>query len=309
MNKPKVSIIIPAYNASEYIKNCLDSCIKQDHDNVEIIVIDDGSTDNTRDIVKSYSDRRIKYLYKENGGSASARNLGIRNSSGDYIIFLDSDDLILPNRITAHIKSLQNKDKIITYSDFRYIKNHNNNNEYKHKFKFYSGDVLDKMLYKNFIPTNCATYPRSFIDDIGIFNEEIRNCEDTEFLIRALLAGYKVEYLDKVLAYYRLHEGSKSKEKVKNYSNYIKILKLFENKIDKKLLNRAIAYNECNIGRYLIKSGEFKKGMSYIKKSFKHLPPNIHLGLIYIFLYKIFGVQFINYISNIINVNINLENE
>lgn len=309
MSQSKVSIIIPAYNASEYINDCLDSCIKQNHYNVEIIVIDDGSTDNTGDIVKSYSDRRIKYIYKENGGSASARNSGIRNSSGDYIIFLDSDDLILPERITVHLESLKNKEKIITYSDFRYIKNHNNDNEYKHKFKFYSGDVLDKILYKNFIPTNCATYPRSFINDIGIFNEEIRNCEDTEFLIRAFLAGYKVEYLDKVLAYYRLHEGSKSKEKVKNYSNYIKILRLFENKIEKKLLNRAIAYNECNIGRYLIKSGDVEGGIGYIKKSVKYFPPNIYLGLIFIFISKVFGIKLINKISGLTNRNINSDNE
>lgn len=309
MNKPKVSIIIPAFNASKYIKHTLDSCLDQTYDNIEIIVVDDGSTDDTKNIVKSYSDNRIKYFYKENGGSATARNFGLNNSRGKYIIFLDSDDLILPNRISIHIEYLKNKNKIISYSDFRYIKNDNNEERYTHKFKFYNGNVLDKIVFKNFIPTNCATFPRSVLNNVGMLNENIRNCEDTEYLLRSLLAGYEVNYLDNTLSLYRLHPSSKSKNKIKNYSNFIKILRMFENKIDKKLLNKAIAYNECNIGRYLIKSGETKKGICYIKKSIKHLPPNMHLGIIFIFLSKVFGNKIINTYSNSINRNINLNNE
>src|SRR5690606_32725285 len=96
MRKPKISIIIPIYNASAFLEKCIDSVINQSYDNLEIILINDGSTDSSLDICKKYanSDDRIKLINKENGGVSSARNMGLEVVTGDYIGFVDSDDYI-----------------------------------------------------------------------------------------------------------------------------------------------------------------------------------------------------------------------
>ncbi|MBQ8202757.1 MAG: glycosyltransferase family 2 protein [Clostridia bacterium] len=101
MNQKKVSVIIPAYNAANYIERCLDSIIGQTYKNLEIIVIDDGSKDNTREKVEKYSaeNSAVRYAYQENTGAAGARNNGISLVSGDYITFCDSDDTLIPSFI------------------------------------------------------------------------------------------------------------------------------------------------------------------------------------------------------------------
>ena len=97
-NFPLVSIIIPVYNGSNYVKEAIDSALAQTYKNIEVIVVNDGSTDNTEKIVKSYGDK-IRYFYKENGGVASALNLAIENSKGEYISWLSHDDVYYPNKI------------------------------------------------------------------------------------------------------------------------------------------------------------------------------------------------------------------
>ena len=94
-----VSIIIPVYNVKEYLKECVESCITQSYDNIEIVLVDDGSTDGSGKICDEFSSKyeRIKCIHKKNGGLSDARNYGIENSSGDYVMFVDSDDLISNN--------------------------------------------------------------------------------------------------------------------------------------------------------------------------------------------------------------------
>lgn len=108
-NSILVSIIIPLYNNEKYIAHALESCINQEYGNIEIIVIDDGSTDNSSDIVKNYSskDTRIKYIYQENGGVSSARNNGMSNAKGEYITFLDSDDYLASDTLVKNIQLLE----------------------------------------------------------------------------------------------------------------------------------------------------------------------------------------------------------
>ena len=99
MKNPKVSVIMPAYNAAALIAKSIDSVLKQTFSDLELVVADDGSTDNTSEVVKAIKDPRVKYVKKENGGAASARNFGIKNSSGQYIAYCDSDDLFSANHV------------------------------------------------------------------------------------------------------------------------------------------------------------------------------------------------------------------
>lgn len=116
----KVSIIIPVYGVEKYISQCLESVINQSYENIEIIVVNDGTKDNSMKIVEEYLlDERIKIINKENGGLASARNRGIEEATGEYIYFLDSDDWIEVNTIEVLVEESNNLD--IIYSNFWYF--------------------------------------------------------------------------------------------------------------------------------------------------------------------------------------------
>src|SRR3990167_7556109 len=103
MNFLTVSIIIPAYNAGKYIKGVLENLFLQTYRNIEIIVVDDGSTDNTEQIVKAYQNRGVRYIYQQNKGVAGARNAGIKEAKGELIAFLDADDFYLPEKIEKEV--------------------------------------------------------------------------------------------------------------------------------------------------------------------------------------------------------------
>src|SRR5207302_8191618 len=101
-----VSVIIPAYNAASYVQRAVDSVLRQSHQEFEVIIVDDGSKDNTQEIVQScLSDSRFRYLYRENGGPSAAKNLGARASKGEYLVFLDADDFLAPNALEAMLRA------------------------------------------------------------------------------------------------------------------------------------------------------------------------------------------------------------
>ena len=119
MDEKLVSVIIPAYNIEDYIGRCLDSVISQTYKNLEIIVVDDGSRDHTGEILDNYAkkDRRIKVIHKENGGVSSARNKGIEAAEGDYIGFIDGDDLIEPEMYKTLVDLLEEENADIKKMD------------------------------------------------------------------------------------------------------------------------------------------------------------------------------------------------
>ena len=111
---PKVSVIIPTYNRSKYVTKAIDSVLAQTYRDFEIIVVDDGSTDNTKEVLKPYTDR-IKYLYQENTGVSAARNAGIRAAGGQWIAFLDSDDEWLPEKLSIQMDYLSRHNEIVAF--------------------------------------------------------------------------------------------------------------------------------------------------------------------------------------------------
>jgi glycosyltransferase involved in cell wall biosynthesis len=104
---PFFSVVVPVYNRESLITRCIDSIFNQDFENWELVIVDDGSTDETRNVILSYDDERIRYIYKENGGASSARNVALDNSNGTYIAFLDSDDEYKPDHLSAILNFLK----------------------------------------------------------------------------------------------------------------------------------------------------------------------------------------------------------
>lgn len=208
---PKVSIIIPVYNGSNYLKEAIDSALAQTYKNIEIIVVNDGSNDGgkTEEIAKSYGDK-IRYFYKENGGVATALNLGIKESEGEYISWLSHDDLYLPEKIERQIQYLGNtaSRKLVLFSDFEALDLRKGSRRicrvgYKGLDKLYSALLL---LFSSSIHGCTMFIPRGSFDDVGLFNEELRTTQDYELWFKMVKKGYEFRHIPEVLIRTRWHE-------------------------------------------------------------------------------------------------------
>lgn len=191
--KPLISIIVPVYNSSQYLQECLDSIISQSYDNFELILIDDGSTDSSVEICETYSkqDSRIRVIHKSNGGVSSARNIGIDNARGEWIAFCDSDDKVLPDWLSNFvIDNLNNYDlvcqgmQLLNRTKDKQIKTEDITNSFEGdriviwkslKSCNSIGHVFTKLFRKSIIQSNSLR-----------FDESIRFMEDEEFFLRYL---------------------------------------------------------------------------------------------------------------------------
>jgi len=208
--QPLVSVIIPAYNASVWIAETILSVLAQDYKDYEIIVIDDGSTDDTAVIVKRFKDK-VLYIHKQNGGQSSARNLGIRAARGKYIAFIDADDLWTKDKLRLQVELLESTNRQWVYSDALAFDNQNGNILYKFSeiSKQFEGDILKNLYKACFIPMLTTMIHRDVFTTIGLFNENasMRNREDWEMWLR-IAANYPVVLIPQILAYYRVHSTS-----------------------------------------------------------------------------------------------------
>ena len=221
-----VSIIMPAFNAGKYIKKSIDSVLLQSYTNWELIIINDGSTDNTIYIVEQYNDSRIKILNQTNQGVAQARNTGIFNSKGYYIAFLDSDDVWLENKLEVQIKFMVNNPNfILSYTDYYSFVNNEKIINNKQLLPFKIEKIEDKLLVFNFIPTLTVMVISPILKKLKGFDINLFGPEDWELWIRISDLG-DFYFIDQKLAMYREHVGGISKNKFNQLLNEYKVLKL-----------------------------------------------------------------------------------
>lgn len=188
--KPYFSIVIPVYNREDYLNRCLDSILAQKFHHWEAVVVDDGSTDNTRQVVQDYKDERIRYFYKENGGASSARNVAIDRSNGVYIAFLDSDDEYKPDHLQNIFDYLEEKDFPICLVCTDFIVNNKGKITFGKTDKF----LTVKPNFSNLPWIQSTAIHRDAIGNDRL-NEDLVFREDHEFLnrIRFKVQCYRVE--------------------------------------------------------------------------------------------------------------------
>ncbi len=244
MNKPQISIILPTFNRAELLPRAIESVLSQSFYDWELIIWDDGSTDNTKSVVESYEDSRISYYYAKNQGVAYARNRAIEQAHGTYLAFLDSDDAWHPEKLLKQIACFKSHPEIdILFTDFLNFNLSNNIHENnfqshqhvmkslvslrmdEHLFIIHSG-FLKSLASGNYIATDTVMLQRSSLTTSEPFNENLRNSEDFELWWRLGLAGLKFAYLDQVLMTRYKPVNSLSSASVINIQNQINALDL-----------------------------------------------------------------------------------
>jgi hypothetical protein len=191
---PLVSVIITTYNRRSYLKEAVRSVLSQDYPDKEVIVIDDGSTDNSEEEVRGLP---LHYVWKENGGVSSARNKGIEVSKGEYLAFLDVDDLWLKGKLPAQIQRMGEEEYKISYTDEIWIRNGKRINQ-KQRHKKYSGWIFAQCLPLCIISPSSAVIKREIFDSVGLFDETLPACEDYDMWLR-ITCRYPVLFLEKPL--------------------------------------------------------------------------------------------------------------
>jgi glycosyltransferase involved in cell wall biosynthesis len=181
--KPQVSVIIPTYNRGWIIKEAIDSVLAQDYTELELIVVDDGSTDHTSDVLDSYRDV-IKVFSQKNKGVSAARNRGIAEASGKFIAFLDSDDLWLSQKLSVQIEFFnQTPDALICQTEEVWIRNGLRVNP-KKRHKKPSGMIFKPSLELCLVSPSAVMIQRSLLDSVGKFDETLPACEDYDLWLR-----------------------------------------------------------------------------------------------------------------------------
>ena len=213
-----ISVVIPSYNRKDFLKRSIDSAIYQTRKPLEIIVVDDGSTDGTEAMIKSDYDF-VKFIKQKNKGVSAARNIGIKVSIGEWICFLDSDDEWKKDKLEKQINAMKsNPGYKFFHSNEIWIKNGLRINQ-KKKHKKYGGDIFDKCLDMCRISPSSVMIDKTVFDEVGNFNEDLVVCEDYELWLR-ICDKYRVFFIDEPLIIkYGGHQGqlSYSIESIENH--------------------------------------------------------------------------------------------
>lgn len=282
---PLVTIIIPVYNGSNFLYNAIESALNQTYNNIEVLVINDGSNDENKSekISKSFGSK-IRYFSKENGGVSSALNMGIKNMKGEYFSWLSHDDLYEKDKIEKQIEFIKKKPQIkIVSSNFKSI-HLIKEEEAPHQFimkgakKIKSGrDVL-----KNWIFFSTMIIHKDCFEKVGLFDIENKTCQDLSMQLK-LVKFFPIYHLDDVLVTHRFHSMQTSVTKIKQH---IKERNIFHKELYKKYDYRFFGKNRFDaylfLGDYAMKNDLIKSASFYYKKCIgqKFFSPKLFLLLL-----------------------------
>ena len=220
MTMSQISVVIPCYNSAHLIVDAINSVISQTYTNWEIVIVDDGSTDDLKTAISAFTNRAIQLIRQTNSGPSVARNRGIKNAHGEYIAFLDADDIWLPEKLEKQVRILEcRKDYGLVFCDgYRWI--HRKPFEACNKLsQLYATPnehpTLEKLFKIHMIPTSSVLFRKSLIERCGLINEQLKGGEDFEFFLR-IAAIRSINYLDEPLMAYRVHSNNTSSVVLKN---------------------------------------------------------------------------------------------
>ncbi len=206
---PKVSVIIPTYNRPHYICEAIDSVLAQTFLDYEIIVVDDGSTDHTAEVLKKYGDR-IRYIYQENLGPPGAMNTGVRHAKGEYYVILGNDDALMPDMLERQVAVLDQNPDVAFVCAGTYFMDANSEIYKTSVDGRYREQSFKSLLFDNFVWHLTVVIRRKVSEEMGHFDESLLTNQDHDLWIR-IATKYRFEYTNRPLAKFRRHPGNFSK--------------------------------------------------------------------------------------------------
>lgn len=299
----KVSIIVPTYNCAKYIPEAVESILSQSFKDYEIIVVDDGSTDNTKDVLSPYLEKGlIKYIYQENQGPGAARNTGINQAQGKYISFLDSDDVLLENSLLKRVDFLEKySDLDMVFSDYIYeTKNSRNSRLQELNFTKFVKEAIEAkedgclifnaVFYREYLRftiwpiwTGTVMLKKDTVKDTGMFRTDISIAEDVDLWIR-IIKKYKVGFINEVLSCYKRIQSNLTKDYEQYIVNGVQLrIKILNNELRENTVNRVdvetikiiknkIFLDYLELGRHYLRNFKLKDGRKALFGSIKHRP-------------------------------------
>jgi len=254
VSKPLVSIILPLHNAAAFIEETLESCFKQSYTNIEVIVVENGSNDGSYELVKSIPDPRLKLYQIDRASAAKARNYGFGKSNGDYLMFLDADDVLEPHKVAYQIKALQEKPQgWVASCAWAKFENKITEAQIKEQAVWRTSQPLEWLVSASMgggmmIP-GCWLIPRLLIEKVGDWDERLTLHDDGEFMCRVLLAAKGQVFVEDTAVYYRQVNNSLSRQN-QSYTaaqSALWVAESFEKEMlsfkDTKTIKQAVAQN------------------------------------------------------------------
>jgi len=250
---PLVSVVIPCYNSARYLAETVESVMSQTYPRVEIIVVDDGSSDETPEIAKSYP---VQYFFQKNRGISAARNTGVLKSRGKYIQFLDHDDRLLPKAFEMGVKLLEEHPECsMAVGEHRYIQADGTEIGYSHKHSE-GRDYYQELLQHNFIETPCSVlHRRAALELTGLFDEKVLGAEDYELYLRTARQIPLITHGEPV-AEYRLHDANTSGNAERMFLVSLQVLEMEQpylgtDRRKSQLHRRGVRFVQREFGRRL----------------------------------------------------------
>ncbi len=275
---PKVSVIIPVYNGDRYIVQAVESVLNQTYTNWEIIVIDDGSQDETHRVLQPYFDR-IRYIYQENQGVAAARNRGIKEATGNLIAFLDQDDFFLPDKLAAQVALFRGSSSLgIVNSGWHLVNEQGEIISDIKPWQYFPKLDLETWIVQMPVLPSAMMFSRKWLEIAGGFNSDFDSVDDADLVIRLAVLGCEAAWLPQVTVGYRQHDKNVSIKKALQQANlFIKLKHNFFNKPDlpqpiRDLKNPAFYEALTWMAWQLYYSGYPVAAVEYYQKSLAYTP-------------------------------------
>lgn len=238
--EPLVSIVIASYNMGQYLPQAVDSVLGQSWQNLEVIVVDDGSKDNTPQVMQTYADDpRVLYIRTDNQGQPKAKNCGLKRTKGEFIGFCDADDLWEPDKLVLQMPLFSNPDVGVVYSEVSNIDEHNQRYEQPPVYQRHRGKVTDPLLKCNFVPFGTALIRRACVNQCGMFDEQFRMGIDWDLWLRYSL-DWEFDYITERTYVYREWSGQMSTNYRGRFEHALRILEHFVSRYGDQLDQRKL---------------------------------------------------------------------
>ena len=274
-----VSVVIASYNTEKYLGQSIESVLNQSYQNLELIVVDDGSTDATSELIEPYrSDSRLRYVYQDNAGQSNARNQGVRLAKGDLIAFNDADDIWYPSKLEKQVPVMARSENVaLVYTGRDRIDSEGNPIEHRLPTQYRGANLCERLFERNFVPCNTCLIRKAVFERLGGFNEQLERSEDWDLWLR-LAAEYEIDFVPDRLAAKRFWPNQISRDMRRVATARQQIVRSFwkshPNSVSRQIVDHAHAMNERMLAHAEVDQGNRLSALKILMSALKHDPFN-----------------------------------